>query len=164
MRGIIRTSGFIFLSALLFLCGMTATARAASDTYAFLYMPGIPGSSPEPAHRNWIEVISCDFGSVPAPRGSMLPLDGEGKAGKLHFGDFSFEKEVDRSSRMLALCCQSKVQLSHIRIELTGSDLGQFKSLILRKVKILSVEPGKKKRDGKDTEIVTVSFKQVEYQ
>ena len=162
MRGLRGTIGIFLLPVLFSLWGSAIPVWA--DAYSFIYVPGIPGSAHDPAHRNWIEVVSCDWGSVPPPRGSMLPMNRNGRAGKLHFGDFSFVKKVDRSSRMLAQCCQSKVQLSHIRIELSGSGMGNFRYLVLRKVKILSVKQGEKDPNGDRTEVVTVGFKQVEYQ
>ena len=94
----------------------------------------------------------------------MVSSNGKGPAGKLCFGDFSFLKYVDKSSDELAEYCSRNITFSHIRVELAGSTMGNFKQLVLRKVKVLSVRPGKKDLNGRETEIVTVGFRQVEYQ
>ena len=164
MRGSIKTLILLFIFTALAQTVIIAQPAAAVDSPAFLHIPGIKGSVDDPAHRNWIEVLSCDWGSVPPPRGSMVSASGTGPAGKLCFGDFSFLKLVDESSRILADYCSRGVQLSQIRVELPDSGKGSFKFLVLRKVKILSVRPGKASSDGSPTEIVTVGFRQVEYQ
>jgi len=164
MKGKFRSISFIFLAAALFSVLLSPHSRAKADSYAFLYVPGIMGNADDPAHRNWIEVLSCDWGSVPPPRGSMVSENGKGPAGKLCFGDFSFLKNVDRSSQKLREYCDRGMQFSHIRVELADSKMGNFRYLVLRKVKVLSVRPGKTERDGGKTEIVTVGFRQVEYQ
>ncbi|MDF1525725.1 MAG: type VI secretion system tube protein Hcp [bacterium] len=164
MNGTFKHISMIFLSAMLFLAGFSPFLAKADDSFAFLYIPGVQGDAEDPAHRNWIEVLSCDWGSVPTPRGSMVSDSDKGPAGKLCFGDFSFLKHVDGTSETLARYCSLGLQFSHIRVELSGSYMGKFKYLILRKVKVLSVRPGKTESDGSKTEIVTVGFKQVEYQ
>ena len=164
MKGTFRSVSIFFLSVMIVLGGSSSFLRASDGSYAFLYIPGVKGNSDDPAHRNWIEVLSCDWGSVPPPRGSMVSKDGTGPAGKLCFGDFSFLKYVDESSKILARYCSHGVQFSHVRIELSGSKMGNFKYLVLRKVKVLSVRPGKKAKDGSQTEVVTIGFSQVEYQ
>jgi type VI protein secretion system component Hcp len=164
MRGTFKSVSIFFLSAMLLLTGFPSLLSASAGAYAFLYIPGIRGNAEDPAHRNWIEVLSCDWGSVPPPRGSMVSNNGKGPAGKLFFGDFSFLKNVDESSEMLAKYSSRGIQFSHIRVELSGSKMGNFKYLVLRKVKVLSVRPGKAGSDGSKTEVVTVGFRQVEYQ
>jgi len=164
MNGTFKFISLVFLSAQFFLAGSSPLLAESEGSFAFLYMPGIQGDADDPAHRYWIEVLSCDWGSVPPPRGSMVPNSGKGPAGKLYFGDFSFLKHVDGTSETLARYCSSGLQFSHIRVELSGSNMGRFKYLVLRKVKVLSVRPGKTESDGSKTEIVTVGFRQVEYQ
>ena len=164
MRGILKTIAVVFLSATFVAAGFTGLLSASAGSCAFLYIPGIHGNADDPTHRNWIEILSCDWGSVPPPRGSMVSDSGKGPAGMLCFGDFSFLKYVDDSSADLAEYCSRGVQFSHIRLELSGSKMRNFKYLVLRKVKVLSVRPGKTDRDGSKTEVVTVGFRQVEYQ
>jgi type VI protein secretion system component Hcp len=164
MDGIFKHISMVFLSAMLVIASSSPLLAGSEESFAFLYMPGIQGYAEDPAHRNWIEVLSCDWGSVPPPRGSMVSDSGKGPAGKLCFGDFSFLKHVDGTSETLAKYCSYGLQFSHIRVELSGSYMGKFKYLILRKVKVLSVRPGKTESDGSKTEIVTVGFRQVEYQ
>ena len=164
MRGKIRIIPAIVLSAAFLLVGFTELASASAESHAFLYIPGVHGNADDPAHRNWIEVLSCDWGSVPPPRGSMVSASGKGPAGKLCFGDFSFLKNIDESSKKLADYCSRGLQFSHIRVKLPRGTTGNFKYLVLRKVKVLSVRPGKTEKDGTGTEVVTVSFRQVEYQ
>ena len=164
MNGFLKQISMVFLSAMIFSAGPSPLLAGPEDTFAFLYMPGIQGYARDPAHRNWIEILSCDWGSVPPPRGSMVSDNDKGPAGKLCFGDFSFLKHVDGTSETLAKYCSRGLQFSHIRVELSGSYMGKFKYLILRKVKVLSVRPGKTESDGSKTEIVTVGFRQVEYQ
>jgi type VI protein secretion system component Hcp len=144
--------------------GLAGLVLASSETTAFLYIPGIHGEAADPAHRNWIEVLSCDWGKVPPPRGDMVPSKGKGPAGKLCFGDFSFLKTVDDSSEMLFSYCSRGVLFSHIRVEMSGTTMGDYDTLILRKVKILSIRPARSLPDGTKTEVVTLGFRQVEYQ
>ena len=162
MRGTLRSISILI--ALLALPVMMFAGFSWADSSGFLYISGIHGSTVDPAHRNWIEVLSCDWDTVPPPRGPMVTASGKGPAGKLYFGDFSFLKQVDKSSKMLADCCLRNVLFPHIRVKLPERPAGRFNYLVLRKVKILSVRPGKIEKDGSQTEVVTVSFKQVEYQ
>ena len=164
MRGTLGVISAIILSAAFLVVGLPGSTPASNGSHAFLYIPGIPGYADDPAHRNWIEVLSCDWGSVPPPRGSMVSASGKGPAGKLCFGNFSFLKNIDESSKKLTDCCSRGLQFSHIRVELPRGNSKNFKYLVLRKVKVLSVRPGKIESDGSGTEVVTVSFRQVEYQ
>lgn len=164
MWGTFKKVSFVLLPAVLLL-GSTSTPLSATDEQqALLYIPGIQENAEEPAEGEGIEILSCDWGSVPPPRGLMVSGNSKGPAGKLCFGDFSFLKHVDESSDMLAEYCSKGVELSHIRVEISGSNMGGFKYLVLRKVKVLSVRPGKTEGDGRKTEVVTVGFRQVEYQ
>ena len=164
MKG--RTSALltISLSVAVLVTGLASYVLANNGSSAFLYIPGIQGEASDPAHRYWIEVLSCDWGKVPPPRGNMVPGDGHGPAGKLCFGDFSVLKTVDESSSELASYCSRGIQFSHIRVELPDASLGKYDTLILRKVKILSVRPAGVLPNGKKTEVVTLGFRQVEYQ
>ncbi len=164
MMGRTSTALTISLSVAILVTGLAGLVLANSGVSAFLYIPGIHGEAADPAHRNWIEVLSCDWGKVPPPRGDMVPSEGKGPAGKLCFGDFSFLKTVDDSSRELSSYCSRGVLFSHIRVELSGTTMGDYDTLILRKVKILSVRPARPLPDGTKTEVVTIGFRQVEYQ
>ena len=164
MKGRVFTVLTISLSVAVLVTGLASYVAANNGSSAFLYIPGIRGEAADPAHRNWIVVLSCDWGKVPPPRGNMVPGDGRGPAGKLCFGDFSVLKIVDESSSELASYCSKGIQFSHIRIELPKMAMGNYETLILRKVKILSVRPAGVMPDGTKTEVVTLGFRQVEYQ
>jgi len=153
-----------FLLVVLVTAGWFSPSIADRKPFAFLFIPGITGESEDPAHRNWIEVISCNWGSVPPPRGSMVPRNSESPAGKLCFGRFSILKPVDTCSRILARSCSRGVRFSHVRMELTGQSMGKYRFLVLRKVKVLSIRPGTTLKNGTKTEIVTLGFQQVVYQ
>ncbi len=164
MKGRISLAITISLSVAVLVTGLASYVLASNGSSAFLYIPGIRGDAADPGHRNWIEVLSCDWGKVPPPRGNMVPGEGHGPAGKLCFGDFSVLKTVDESSTDLASYCSKGVQFSHIRVELPDGTMGKYDTLILRKVKILSVRPAGVLPNGTKTEIVTLGFRQVEYQ
>ncbi len=164
MKGSIGIGWIVGLFLLLGAWSVPTSAGSPEGSSAFLYMPGVKGTVQDAAHRNWIKVLSCDWGSVPPPRGDMLSEGGKGPGGKLCFGDFSFLKPVDGSSRALADYCSRGVQFSHIRVELPPSEGGTLRYLILRKVTVLSVRPGTPLGDGTPTEVVTVGFRQVEYE
>ena len=162
MKGRISTALTISLSVAVLVTGLASYVLASNGTSAFLYIPGIQGEAADPAHRYWIEVLSCDWGKVPPPRGNMVPGEGYGPAGKLYFGDFSVLKTVDGASKDLLSYCSKGVKFSHIRVELPGKTMGNYNTLILRKVKILSVRPAGVMPDGTKTEVVTLGFRQVE--
>jgi type VI secretion system secreted protein Hcp len=164
MKGRISVTLILSLSVAVLVTGLSSYVLASDGASAFLYIPGIQGEASDPAHRYWIEVLSCDWGKVPPPRGDMVPGEGHGPAGKLCFGDFSVLKTVDESSKDLSSYCSRGVQFSHIRVVVPGKALGKYDTLILRKVKILSVRPAGVLPNGKRTEVVTLGFRQVEYQ
>ena len=96
MKGSKVRALIIALLAAALAAGYAGLALATNGTSAFLYIPGIRGQAADPAHRHWIEVLSCDWGKVPPPRGDMVPGEGKGPAGKLCFGDFSVRERGSR--------------------------------------------------------------------
>ncbi|MDF1536494.1 MAG: type VI secretion system tube protein Hcp [bacterium] len=164
MKGRVPAELIISLLVAVMVTVLAGYVLASSGFSAFLYIPGIRGEASDPAHRNWIGVLSCDWGNVPPPRGDMVPVEGKGPAGKLCFGDFSVLKPLDDSSREISSYCDRGITFSHIRVELPGKIMGSYDTLVLRKVKILSVRPAGVLPNGTKTEIVTLGFRQIEYQ
>ena len=150
------------IALLLSLVMLTMPAVGLAQVVAFLDIPDIQGESDDPGHRNWIEILSCDWGDVPPPRGDMIGREGE-RAGKLCFGNFSIMKPVDKSSSVLLKYCDSGQSIPEVRLELAGEKIGEYRYLVLRKVTVLSVRPGLVTEGGAPTEIVTFKFSQVMY-
>ncbi len=154
-----RAAGtFLFFLFILALTILMVSAAKGEDHVAFLFIPGVSGNSVDPAHRNWIEVLSCDWGSVPPPRGGMVGKSGQ-PAGKLCFGEFSLLKPVDDATPTLAEWCLENVWVPEMRVAPLQELAGGYKLLVLKKVKVKSVRPS---GDGV-TEVLTLAFGQVEY-
>ncbi len=140
----------------------TVPAPGWANPVAYLKIPGITGDSAGIAKSTWIEVLSCDWGEVPPPRGAMMDDEGE-KGGKLCFGNFTILKPVDRASPVLLVYCQNQETIPEVKLELTGEKSGGYRYLVLRKVNVLSIRPVLDIEEEDASEIATFKFRQVEY-
>jgi type VI secretion system secreted protein Hcp len=81
----------------------------------FLSLEGVPGESAIEAHRNWIDVLSFNYGiqnpaSIPASGGGM-------RAGLPQFGDLVITKQMDKASPQLYLAASNGKHIALARLE-----------------------------------------------
>ena len=162
MGNLYRAATLITVTCLALAMLVLVFATTSHGAGTFLFIPGISGESSDSAHRPWIEVLSCDWGAVPPPRGAMVGDKGK-RAGKLCFGQFTVLKLVDRASPDLLRACTGNQLIPEVRIALSTEQNSGYHLLVLKKVTVLSVRPGDSLGSEKETEIVTFDFKQVEY-
>lgn len=129
---------------------------------AFLKIDGIPGESTDDKHKDWIEILSYNLGvSQMASTGST---GGGRSAGRADFKDFSFSKEVDKSSAKLLLFCANGSHVKEMTLQLhraTG-DKQKYLEIKLTDNLITSVHPAGG-GGGIPSESVTVNFGKIEY-
>jgi type VI secretion system secreted protein Hcp len=88
---------------------------------AFLKIDGIPGESTDESHKDWIDVLTYDFG-IQQPASVSTSISGGASAERAHFQDFSITKMLDRASPKLALACADGMQIKQVTLELCRAD------------------------------------------
>ena len=78
----------------------------------YLKISGIAGDCAQPAHKDWIEILSCS-NSVAAP-------DAQGRPPQ--YMDMAINKYLDRSSPLLALACSEGWRLEEVVVETCAED------------------------------------------
>lgn len=129
------------------------------QSVGYLLIPGVQGEVEESEHRNWIEVIDCGWGTVPGTWNSKSPGSGK-NVEKICFSDFSITKPVDRSSELIRKYCDKGTAIAEVTVAISGDD-NCVSYLVLKGVTVRSVRPGLKTAENRETEIVTLKFRQV---
>jgi len=127
---------------------------------------GIDGESTDDKHKDWIEVLSFDWGvSQPVSVGSAT---GGRTAGRADFQDFGITKLVDKASPNLALYCASGKHISKVVVELclAAEEKHPFMKFTLEDVVVSSVSPGGAAEavEPRPTESVTFNYGKIEWE
>jgi type VI secretion system secreted protein Hcp len=80
---------------------------------AFLKVDGIPGESTDDKHKDWIEVKSFNF-HMKQPTSQSASTAGGASAERVHFGDFTIVKTIDKASPKLALVCADGTHIKEV--------------------------------------------------
>jgi type VI secretion system secreted protein Hcp len=125
---------------------------------SFIKIGDIPGESSDDKHKDWIEIMSFNWGaSQPVTVGSGL---GGLSGGGANLSDFSFVKKVDKSSPKLLLSCCKGDPIAKIEFECRKSigDKHVYLKYTFENAMISSVRPGGSAHGGDDVPLEEVSF------
>lgn len=93
----------------------------------FIKIDGIEGECSDDSHQSWIEVLFCECG-VNQKVSTTASSAGGASAERASFQDFSFIKQLDKSSPKLSMACADGTHIDTIIIELcrAGSEKVKF--------------------------------------
>jgi type VI secretion system secreted protein Hcp len=133
---------------------------------AFLKIDGIPGESTDDKHKDWIEILSFDFGMI-QPSSATDSSAGGGTTERVDVEDMDLVKHLDKSSpKLYELCCNGK-HLKDATLELcrAGGDKTKYLEVKMEQVVISSARPSGKSEgsDGFPTEKISLNFGKVKW-
>ncbi len=114
----------------------------ASDT--FLQVDGIKGESTDKGHKEWIEILSYNWG-VSQMASATASSSGGGSTQRADFQDLSVVKELDASTPLLSQACWSGKHIDKVVLELNraaGDDRTKYMLYEMENVIISSVSVG----------------------
>ncbi len=108
---------------------------------AFLKIETIPGESSDDKHKDWIEILSFDWG-VCQPK-SVASTAGSRSAERADFNDFGFSKLFDKATPKLAIGCASGEHFKTATLEIcrAGGDKIKYMEFKFSDVMITAYQP-----------------------
>ena len=133
---------------------------------AFLKIDGIPGESTDDKHKDWIEVLSFNFG-MEQPSSATDSSAGGGTTERVNIEDLAVVKHLDKASpKLYELCCTGK-HIKDATLELcrAGGDKTKYLEVKMEQVVISRAHPGGKAEgsDGFPTESISFNFGKVKW-
>jgi type VI secretion system secreted protein Hcp len=110
---------------------------------SFLKIEGVPGESTDDKHKEWIEILSYNWGV--SQRGSASQSTGGGRTSeRADFQDLSVTKEMDKATPELFIKCAKGEHIPKVILELcrAGGDKEKYMEYTLNDVIISSVGVG----------------------
>jgi type VI secretion system secreted protein Hcp len=133
---------------------------------AFLKIDGIPGESTDDKHKDWVELLSYNWGATQMGS-ATASSSGGASTERADFQDFSLEKLLDKASPKLAIYCADGSHVKEITVELcrAGGDKLKYMEYKMSKCIISSVTVGGSGGEGggEPTESVTVNYGKIEF-
>jgi type VI secretion system secreted protein Hcp len=130
----------------------------------FLKIDGVPGESTDDKHKEWIEILSYDWG-VSQPGAGTMSSGGARSAERSDHSDFSVVKTLDKTSPKLALFVCNGTHIPEVIIEFcrdTG-DKQKFMEYKMTDVIISSVNPSGSTGDVLPFEEVMFAYGTIEW-
>ena len=128
---------------------------------AFLKIDGIPGESTDDKHKDWIEILSYNFGMT-QPTSATASSAGGASTERVNLHDLAIVKSVDKASPKLYESCCKGAHIANVTLELcrAGGDKVKYMEVKLEQVMISGVQPGgnSKGTDSLPTESVSFNF------
>ena len=123
----------------------------------FLKIDGINGESTDDKHKEWIEVLSYDWG-VSQMASSSASSSGGGTTQRCDLQDLSIEKLLDSATPMLFKSCAKGDHIKEVKLELcrAGGDKLTYMEYTLNNVVISSVSTDN--QSGEPTESITFNY------
>jgi type VI secretion system secreted protein Hcp len=84
---------------------------------AFLKIDGIPGESTDDKHKDWIEVLSYNWGAS-QPSSASASSSGGASHERANFQDFTIKKVLDKATPKMALACAGGDHIKSVTLEL----------------------------------------------
>jgi type VI secretion system secreted protein Hcp len=130
---------------------------------AYLLIDGIKGESQDDGHKNWIELLSLDFG-VDQPRSATASTGGGHTAERAEVDDILVSKLADLSTPVLLQYCAMGKTIPKAKIEVLRADGNgkpvKYFEMNLENVLIGMVKPGLR-QGGIMKENITLKFSKV---
>jgi type VI secretion system secreted protein Hcp len=126
---------------------------------AFLTIATVPGESTDDKHKDWIEVMSFNWG-VSQPAGGSASTGGARSGQRCDHQDFSIVKVLDKASPKLFLACCKGEHIPDVTLTLcraTG-DKQKYMEYKLTDVIVANVRPGGSAHGGENLPLEEVSF------
>jgi type VI secretion system secreted protein Hcp len=133
---------------------------------AFLKIDGIPGESTDDKHKDWIEILSFNFG-LDQPSSATDSSAGGGTTERVDIQDLAIVKHLDKASpKIYETCCTGK-HLKDVTIEFcrAGGDKVKYMEVKMENVVISKSHAGGNSQgsDGFPTESVSFNFAKVKW-
>ena len=124
----------------------------------YLQITGIKGESTDDKHKDWIEILSFNWG-VSQMASASQSTSGGGTSQRAAFQDLSIVKMMDSASPLLFKACAKGDHLDEVKLELcrAGGDKLTYMEYTLNNVIISSVSVGGG-GGGEPTESVTFNY------
>jgi len=126
---------------------------------AFLKIDGIPGESTDDKHKDWIEILSYNFG-MNQPSSATASSAGGASTERVNVHDLTIVKHIDKASpKLYELCCSGK-HIANVTVELcrAGGDKVKYMEVKLEQVIISSAQPGGSAQGPDALPSETISF------
>ena len=125
---------------------------------SFLKIDGIKGESTDDKHKDWIEILSYNWG-VSQMASASASTSGGGTSQRADFQDLSIVKTLDSASPLLFKACAKGDHISEVKIELcrAGGDKLTYMEYTMNNVIISSVSTGGG-GGGEPTESITLNY------
>lgn len=131
----------------------------------FLKIEGIDGESTDDKHKDWIEILSYNWGCSQQASASQS-TSGGATTQRADFADFSIVKTMDKATPKLFLECAKGTHIPSVTLELcrAGGDKLKFMEYKMTNVIISSVNVGGAggAGGGDSTESVTFNYGKIE--
>lgn len=126
---------------------------------AFLKIDGVDGESTDDKHKNWIEILSFNWG-LSQPASGSASSGGGRSSERVTASDFSIVKTVDKASPKLAEAVAKGTHIGEIKLEVcrnTG-EKEKYLEYVMKDVLISSWRPGGSAQGGESLPLEEVSF------
>ncbi len=129
----------------------------------FLFIDGIKGESTDDKHKDWIEVLSYNFGVSQMASAADRSATTSAAGSRADFQDVSIVKTMDIASPKLFAACAKGDSIKEVKLELcrAGGDKQKYMEYVLKDVIISSVSTGGG-GGGEPTESVTFNFGKIQ--
>jgi len=127
---------------------------------AYLKIDGVPGESQANGYENQIEVLSFSHG-IHQPTSMSASTAGGAATGRSEHSDFSFVKQLDKASPILALKCSdgSHIKEAVLTLVRAGGDQVPFMEYKMESVLISGFRPGGSSQgDGLPMEELSLNY------
>lgn len=129
---------------------------------AFLKIDGIPGESSDDKHKDWIELLSFNFGAT-QPSSASASTAGGASAERVNVQDFHVTKYLDKASpKLFEYCCKgTHIKEVTITLNRAGDDKLKYMEYKMEDVIISSVNVGGSSAGDVPSESVSFNFGQI---
>jgi type VI secretion system secreted protein Hcp len=129
---------------------------------AFLKIDGIPGESTDDKHKDWIEVLTYNWGAQ-QPTSATASSSGGATSERANFQDLSITKTLDKASPKLALALAKGTHSATVILELcrAGGDKVKYMEYKLTNCIISSIS--NVGGGGEPTESLSFNYGRVEW-
>jgi type VI secretion system secreted protein Hcp len=136
----------------------------AIDAFLKFFGPDISGESTDEKHKDWMEVLSYNWGLTQAS--SMASGTGGRSAERANFSDFSFVKTIDKASVDLAQNCATGQHFSKAELQVheASGEKHQYYKVLMEDVIISGYHPSGSGGGDKPTESASINYGKIQWE